>query len=143
MHVEIDEGIRSLLIVEDEMIVAMMMEDIVRELGVHEVQICPDVAAALEFLGTTRIDFAVLDLKVRDGDTMQVADALAAKGIPFIFSSGSDSGALDDRHAARPLIAKPFHEDDFKLIILDTWTLARSRSSAAFLGQSASAVASD
>jgi CheY-like chemotaxis protein len=126
MHIEIDEGIGSVLIVEDEMIVAMLMEELVRELGVDEVYVCTDAASALDVVANKAIDLAVLDMKVRDGTTGAVADALADKGIPFIFSSGSDIGALPDRHAARPMVSKPFLDDDFKLVILDTWTLHSS-----------------
>ena len=126
MHIEIDEGIRSVLIVEDEMIVALLMEDLVRDLGVTDVHTCTDVASALEVVRNETIDCAILDLRVRDGNTLQVADALADAGIPFVFSSGSDVGALNERHARRPLISKPFLDDDLKLILLDTWTLARS-----------------
>jgi CheY-like chemotaxis protein len=126
MHIEIDEGIRSVLIVEDEMIVALLMEDLMRELGVREVHICADAASALATIRTEVIDCAILDLRVRDGNTSHVADALAEAGIPFVFSSGSDAGALADRHAHRPLISKPFLDDDLQLIVLDTWTMARS-----------------
>lgn len=126
MHIEINEAIRSVLIVEDEMIVAMLMEDLLRSLGVEDVHIATDVSSALELLESQAVDCAVLDLWVRDGDTMAVADALAEKGTPFLFSSGSDAGALDERHANRPMISKPFLDDDFKLILLDTWTVAQS-----------------
>jgi CheY-like chemotaxis protein len=128
MHVEINESIRSILILEDEMIVAMLMEDLVRDLGVTEIHICPDVASALDVLRTNHIDCAVLDLWLRDRDSMEVADMLVEKGIPFVFSSGSDATALADRHADRPMISKPFLDDDLKLIILDTWSLSRSSS---------------
>lgn len=126
MHIEIDEGIRSILIVEDEMIVAMLMEQIVRELGVDNVHLCTDAASALDIVASHAIDLAVLDMQVRDGTTDAVADLLANKGIPFVFSSGSDVGALPERHLDRPMIAKPFLDDDFKLVILDTWTLHSS-----------------
>lgn len=126
MHVQIDESISSVLIVEDEMIVAMMMEDLVRDLGVEDVYLAADAATALEILSEKSIDLAVLDLRVRDGSTAAVADALAERGIVFVFASGSDSGQLEDRHASRPMISKPFLDDDFKLVVLDTWTLARS-----------------
>jgi CheY-like chemotaxis protein len=125
MHVEISEGIRSVLILEDEMIVALMMEDLLRDLGVSEVYLCPDIASALEVVQTRPVDCAILDLWLRDCDSMDVADALAEKGIPFLFSSGSDAGALAPRHADRPLISKPFSDDDLKLIVLDTWSLGR------------------
>jgi CheY-like chemotaxis protein len=125
MHIQINEAIHSVLILEDEMIVAMLMEDLVRELGVSEVHICPDVPSALNVLHTNRVDCAILDLWLRDRNSMEVADLLAEKGIPFLFSSGSDAGALDERHADRPMISKPFLDDDLKLILLDTWSLSR------------------
>jgi CheY-like chemotaxis protein len=126
MHIQIGEGIHSVLIVEDEMIVAMLMEDIVRDLGVSEVHICPDAASALEVVETKHIDCAILDVRLRGGSSAPVADALAQKGIPFVFSSGSDAGALEDRHGDRPLISKPFLDDDLRLIVLDTWALSRA-----------------
>ena len=125
MHVQIGEGIRSVLIVEDEMIVALLMEDLMRELGVKEIQLCPDVDSALEAVATRSFDCAILDLRIRGGASTPVADALAEKAIPFVFSSGSDAGALEARHADRPLISKPFLDDDLKLVVLDTWSLAR------------------
>lgn len=125
MHIQISEGLHSVLIVEDEMIVAMLMEDLVRDLGATEVYLCVDTTSALEVLRTQKIDCAVLDLRVRDGDTGQVADLLADKAVPFLFSSGSDVNAIGTRHAARPLISKPFHDDDFKLIVLDTIRMAQ------------------
>lgn len=126
MHIEIDEGIRSVLIVEDEGLVAMMMEDLVRELGIRDIHICSDVASAVALAQTTDIDCAVLDLWVRDGSSIRVADALAEREIPFLFSSGSTADALERRHAHRPMLGKPFSDDEFKTLLLDTWTMARS-----------------
>jgi CheY-like chemotaxis protein len=126
MLVEIDEGIRSVLIVEDEGLVAMMMEDLVRELGVRDVHICSDVASALALVETAEFDCAVLDLWVRDGSSIAVADALAAREIPFLFSTGSSADALEKRHSHRPALGKPFSDDDFKRILLDAWTMGCS-----------------
>lgn len=134
MHIQIGEGIRSVLIVEDEMIVAMLIEDLMRELGVVDVHVCPDAASALQIVETCTIDCAILDLRVRDGSSTPVADALAAKAIPFVFASGSDSGALEDRYAGHPMIGKPFLDDDLKLIVLDTWSLSRGERAAERVG---------
>jgi len=125
MHIEIDEGIRSVLIVEDEGLVAMMMEDLVRELGVKDIHICSDVASALKLAETADIDCAVLDLWVRDGSSIGVADALAKRGIPFLFSSGSSADAVAQRHAHRPMLGKPFTDDDFKTFLLDAWMVGQ------------------
>ena len=126
MHIEIDEGIRSVLIVEDEGLVALMMEDLVRELGIRDIHICSDVGSALELARTANIDCAVLDLWVRDGSSIGVADTLAARGIPFLSSSGSGADAVETRHAHRPMLDKPFTDDDFKTFLLDAWTVGRS-----------------
>ncbi len=126
MKIDINEGVRSLLIVEDEGVVAMMMEDLARELGVHEVHVCADVASALGIVGARDIDCAVLDLWIRDGSSMPVADALAERGVPFFFSTGSDSAAMSEQHRDRPTIGKPFSDDDFKRTILDTWAQGRA-----------------
>ena len=79
-----------------------------------------------DIVASKQIDLAVLDMKVRDGTTTAVADALADRGIPFIFSSGSDVGAFPKRHIDRPMVSKPFLDDDLKLVILDTWMLRSS-----------------
>lgn len=123
MQIEIAEGIRSVLIVEDEGLVAMMMEDLVRELGIRHVHICSDVASAIKLANTADIDCAVLDLWIRDGSSCCVADVLAARGIPFLFSTGTEADAIDNRHAHRPVLGKPFTDDDFQRLLLDTWTL--------------------
>lgn len=125
MDIEIDEGIRSVLVLEDEAMVALMMEDLLRGMGVKDVHVCSDTASALRLLHDMPIDCAVLDLRVRDGSSLPVADALLARDIPFVFSTGSDTGALDIRFRERPMLSKPFADDDFKLIVLDTWSLRR------------------
>ena len=127
MHIDICEGVRSLLIVEDEGLVAMMMEDLAHELGVRQVYVCADVASALEVARTAPIDCAVLDLWIRDGSSMPVADALAERDVPFFFSTGSDASAMAAHHGHRPAIGKPFADDDFKRTLLDTWMQGGAR----------------
>ena len=126
MHIQISEGIRSVLLVEDEGLVSMMMEDLLRELGVETVLVCGDLETALVAAASADIDCAVLDYHVRGGECGGVADILAGRDIPFIFSTGSGLDSLRERHRRRPIIAKPFADDDFKLLVLDT--VARSRS---------------
>ena len=123
MRIEISEGIRSVLIVEDEGMVAMLMEDLVRELGVRDIHICSTVAAAREIAKIADIDCAVLDLRLTDGSALEIADILATRGIPFVFSTGSTRDSVEDRHGDRPWLSKPFTDDAFKTILLDAWTV--------------------
>jgi CheY-like chemotaxis protein len=130
MKVTIAEGIRSILIVEDEGLVSMMMEDLVREMGVRRVHVCADLQLATQIAESGELDCAVLDLRVRGGESGAVADILASRGIPFIFSTAGLLDAIPARHRFRPVISKPFNEDDFKLLLLDAWTESRRKTRA-------------
>jgi CheY-like chemotaxis protein len=121
MHVQIEEGIHSVLIVEDEGLLALMMEDLVRELGATDVHLCGDLASAMQMARSAEIDCAVLDLKVRGGTSTAIADTLSLRSIPFLYSTGSAPDGLELRHRSRPILFKPFSDDDFKRALLDTW----------------------
>jgi hypothetical protein len=98
----------------------MMIEDLAREMGIADVRICSDLDAAASVASHAKLDCAVLDLRVRGGETSRIADILAERGIPFMFSTGGNLDSVPHRHRDRPLINKPFAEDDFKLALLDT-----------------------
>lgn len=122
MFIEIAEGdvaLRSVMILEDEALVAMMMESVLRDLGVENVAIFPDCAAARETASSGDIDCAILDLRVRDGTTTEVADILMLRGIPIIFSTGSLGEERSERHRHLPVITKPFSDDVLRLAVLD------------------------
>jgi len=126
MEIKIAEGIRSILIVEDEGLVSMMIEDLVREMGARHVHLCADLETALGLAQTAELDCAVLDIRVRGGESGVVADILSARGVPFIFSTAGLMEGIPERHRHRPRISKPFAEDDFKTLLLDTWMTART-----------------
>ena len=121
MEIRIAEGIRSILIVEDEGLVSMMIEDLVREMGARNVHVCVDIDQACNTARSENLDCAILDVRVRGGDIGPVADILAERGIPFIFSTAGLPEAVPVAHQHRPMIAKPFSEDEFKVLLLDTW----------------------
>ena len=100
-------GLRVLL-VEDEAMVAMMIEDMLCELGCAVVGPASRVASALELLARETVDAAVLDVNVAGELVFPVADVLAAAGTPFVFSTGYGLAGLDARHAARPVLQKPY-----------------------------------
>ena len=121
MQVEISEGIRSVLIVEDEGLLALLMEDLARDLGASEVHVCCDVASAAKVADSANLDCAVLDLRIGRDSSNEVADTLARRDIPFLYSTGSAIDVFEERHRARPMLSKPFSDDDFKRLLLDTW----------------------
>jgi hypothetical protein len=79
------------------------------------------VRSASEIAESGEIDCAVLDVRIGRDSSNGVADALAHRGIPFLYSTGSAVEALEKRHRSRPLLTKPFSDDEFKRVLLDTW----------------------
>ncbi|MGA7484516.1 MAG: response regulator [Bradyrhizobium sp.] len=78
----------KVLVVEDEMMIAMLIEDMLDELGCKVVGPATNVPRALELIGKESIDVAVLDLNLDGKDTYAIADALQGKNVPFIFATG-------------------------------------------------------
>lgn len=104
-------GLRGLrlLIVEDEFLIAMDLAQTFEDLGIEVVGPAGSVADALELLEIEgdRLDGAVLDVNVRDQTVYPVADALAARGVPFVFATGYDAVLAPERHAGVPRCEKP------------------------------------
>ena len=99
-----------ILIVEDEPLIAMMLEDFVDVLGKKCVGTCDTVQAALATIDDEHPDAVILDINLSGGEkSWPIADALAARGIPFVLSSGGDE--IADNHAGRPRLAKPYTMD--------------------------------
>jgi len=101
---------RSVLILEDEALVSLMLEDLVREMGARVIDVFAAASDALRAIASRPYDLAVLDVVVRDGMCTSVADALDKRGIPFLFSSAVGADALEPRHRDRPLVTKPFED---------------------------------
>jgi CheY-like chemotaxis protein len=100
---------KRVLVVEDEMLVGMMMEDMLADMGVVCVAVCATVADALAELVKTPIDAAILDLNLRGESSIAVADVLTARAIPFAFATGY--GDAGEGTAGRPILAKPYTPD--------------------------------
>ena len=99
---------RRILVVEDEMLVSMLIEDILLDLGCEVVGPASRVPKALEIAQSEQVDAALLDMNVAGERVFPVADALAKRGIPFAFVSGYGDEVLDAPHAGRPVVKKPF-----------------------------------
>lgn len=108
----------SILILEDEALVSMALEDLVRSMGARVVDVFAAASEALQALARGHYDCAILDILVRDGTSTPVADRLDEHGIPFLFSSGVDIDVIDPRHRARPLVPKPYEDATLRAHIL-------------------------
>jgi DNA-binding response OmpR family regulator len=94
--------------VEDELLVAMSIEEILRDQGCVIVGPIPRVQPALKAAREEPLDAAVLDVNLAGERVDPVATALADRGVPFLFMTGYDRGMLPAAHADRPALAKPF-----------------------------------
>ena len=103
-------GLR-VLIVEDETLVAMLLEDMLADLGCEIAGSASTVAAALETLDTAAADVAFLDLNLGGESCYPVAEALAARGAAIIFATGYGDARIEDPWRDRPILQKPFGED--------------------------------
>jgi len=96
------------LIVEDEMLVAMLIEDVIIDLGHEVVGPAMRLETALEVAEFEKFDFAILDINLAGKQSFPVADRLSERGIPFIFASGYGAAGLSDRYRNVRIVQKPF-----------------------------------
>ena len=108
---------RRVLTVEDEMIVAWLLEDMLRDLGCSVIGPAGSVKQALAMIEAEAIDVAVLDVNLNGEMSYPIADALAARGVPFVFVTGYDKGRILDGYQSFPVLQKPFHRSELSDIL--------------------------
>jgi PAS domain S-box-containing protein len=109
---------RRVLLVEDEALVAMMIQQCLTETG-HS--IVGPISTASEAIVTAKngdFDAAILDINLGDGMAYPVAEILAARGIPFIFVTGFEADAVDDRFSKVPVLQKPIERQMLQKIFV-------------------------
>ena len=97
----------QILLVEDEAFVAMMMRDLIAEIGFHVVGPFGKIADAIENLDRHPLVAAVLDVNLAGEKIYPLAEQLSGRGIPFVFVTGYAADAIDDRFASVPVLQKP------------------------------------
>jgi two-component sensor histidine kinase/DNA-binding response OmpR family regulator len=95
------------LLVEDEALVAMLMRDMLTELGYSVIGPFSRPTDAETALHAERVDAAVLDINLDGEMVYPVADQLAARGIPFVFVTGYGAETIERRFAHVPVLQKP------------------------------------
>jgi CheY-like chemotaxis protein len=102
---------RRVLIVEDESLVAMLLETILEDMGCTPVGPASTVAEGLSMVAADApLDAALLDVNVAGSQVFPVAQALKDRGVPFVFSTGYGEGGLPDAWRGQSTIQKPFTE---------------------------------
>ena len=101
---------RRVLVVEDESLVAMLLETILEDMGCIPVGPASTVDEGLRMAADEAVDAALLDVNVAGRQVFPVAQLLKDRGVPFIFSSGYGEGGLPDEWRGQPTLQKPFTE---------------------------------
>ncbi|MBA3666225.1 MAG: response regulator [Sphingomonas sp.] len=103
---------QRILVVEDEMMVLMNIECVLADLGCEEVTAAATVGRALACIDAQMFDLAMLDVNLDGLPSYPIADALAARGVPFVFSTGYGLHGIDQAYRDRPVLKKPFTDNE-------------------------------
>jgi CheY-like chemotaxis protein len=109
---------KRVLVVEDEAAIAMLLEDMLLDFGCEVVGPAARLTMALEMAQRDAFDVAILDVNVAGDAVYPVAEALAERGLPFVFSTGYGGGGIKDPFRDRPVVQKPFSQQDLKRTLL-------------------------
>jgi CheY-like chemotaxis protein len=100
-----------IFLVEDEVILLMMLEDIVTDLGHTVAGTALHTDEALAMAHTIDADFALLDVNLNGERSFPVADALRARGIPLVFVTGYGARGMERDYAQARTLQKPLELD--------------------------------
>jgi DNA-binding response OmpR family regulator len=111
------QGAKRFLVVEDEVVIAMLLEDYLSDVGCTVAWHAQNLDEALRLAKTTKgIDGAILDMNLNGLAIDPVASVLAQRRIPFCFMTGYGSGAVTGFPEA-PTISKPFDADAIMAVV--------------------------
>jgi CheY-like chemotaxis protein len=114
---------RRVLIVEDEIVVALFLEDILQEFGYEVAGVVTQLDEAMA--REPDYDIAVLDVHINGRNVFEFADMLAERRIPFVFATGYGERGIPERHRSCPVLQKPFQPNDLKHILEDITPVRR------------------
>jgi DNA-binding response OmpR family regulator len=105
---------RRILVVEDETVLATLIEDALESLGCIIVGPAARLDVALQLATDEVLDAAVLDVTIRGGKVYPVAERLLARKIPFVLASGYGEWAIPHFLRDAPLLTTPFSPDELE-----------------------------
>jgi DNA-binding response OmpR family regulator len=109
----------SVLIVEDEATVAMLLEDFVLELGCHVTGIAARVDTALTLIEVKNLDVVILDVNLEGEASYPVANELERRKIPFLFATGYGAQAIPEEYRWHTVLQKPFRKQELEAALLE------------------------
>lgn len=109
-------GLR-VLVVEDEMMVSMLIEDMLADMGCEVIGPASRLDEGIELSHSAQIDCAVLDVNLGGQPIFPLADILREKGCPFAFATGYGDAGLRDVDRGALVLQKPFREGDLARVL--------------------------
>ena len=94
------------------MLILLMIEDMLADLGCESVTAAATIDQALALIDVQVFDAAMLDLNLNGKNSYAVADALTARGMPFVFCTGNSVHDLRDGYRDRAVLRKPFEDEE-------------------------------
>lgn len=107
------EGAR-VFVVEDESVITMLLQDMFEELHCEVVSQASRFQDALDKANTLSFEVAILDVNLNGHRTFPIAEALTARGLPFIFATGYGAAAVPENFRGVPVLQKPFRIADLE-----------------------------
>jgi CheY-like chemotaxis protein len=105
---------RRALVVEDEVLVGMLIEEMLHELGYEVAGLSTHLDQAIALARTAAFDVALLDINLNGQQSFPVADAVRARGLPFLFATGYGSRIVPEPYRDAPILQKPFSLEELK-----------------------------
>ena len=106
-------GLR-VLVIEDESMVAMLIQDTLAEIGCEVIGIASRFDDALEKTKSLAFDIAILDVNLNGRNTFPIADSLAERGVAFVVATGYGKTSLPESLQEAPMLQKPFRQRDLE-----------------------------
>jgi CheY-like chemotaxis protein len=103
---------RRILVVEDEMVILLMIEDMLSDLGCRSVTSAATVEKAVSLVESEFFDAAMLDMNLGGEDSHAVANALSERGVPFMYSTGNSRGDIGEGFRDHVILYKPYLDAD-------------------------------
>jgi CheY-like chemotaxis protein len=110
MPPELKDRPRAVLIVEDDVLLGMAIGVCVEDAGYEVAGLARSVEAALATLSHETVDAALLDVNLQGELVYPVANALAERGVPFVFVTAHPPKDIPEKHRHRPVVPKPYYD---------------------------------
>jgi CheY-like chemotaxis protein len=116
---------KRVFVVEDEIMIRMLLEGMLADLGHSVAAEAGDIGQAVELAKQGQFDLAVLDVNLNGDSVTPVVEILAERGVPFIFASGYGQRGLPEAYRSVPMLQKPFQTDALEQAIRAVATVGK------------------